>query len=179
MWRAEDGNERSQKNTYQDNPEEILVEQSHRDSCDINFIMKKYEKTGQVQHVMDRMPNFGDFENIDYQSSLNAVIQAQDTFYVYASGTPEAFRKRSGKIPRIHSGPKKRIRNDQTRTCYRSPSSRRHPTGCRRLYQIHQGPKKEAFGYFRRLKRPIGQKSQTCEQTLDQQWSTKHEPTGT
>lgn len=106
MWRAEDGNERSQKNTYQDNPEEILVEQSHRDSCDINFIMKKYEKTGQVQHVMDRMPNFGDFENIDYQSSLNAVIQAQDTFMSMPAELRKRFENDPGKFLEFTQDPK-------------------------------------------------------------------------
>lgn len=60
---------------------EGLTEQSHKDSCDINVIMKNYDKTGMVPVMLDQVPKFGDFSQVvDYQSALNLVIDAEEKF---------------------------------------------------------------------------------------------------
>jgi phage internal scaffolding protein len=56
------------------------TQQSFRDECDINNILRKFNVTGQLP-VGSVQPQYGDFSGItDYQSALNAVMAAQDSF---------------------------------------------------------------------------------------------------
>ena len=57
-----------------------LTKQSFRDECDINNILRQFNVTGQLP-VGSVQPQYGDFSGItDYQSALNAVMAAQDSF---------------------------------------------------------------------------------------------------
>lgn len=57
-----------------------LAKQSFRDECDINTILRQFNVTGQLP-VGSVQPQYGDFSGItDYQSALNAVMAAQDSF---------------------------------------------------------------------------------------------------
>ena len=57
-----------------------LTKQSFRDECDINNILRKFNVTGQLPAGRVQ-PQYGDFSGItDYQSALNAVMTAQDSF---------------------------------------------------------------------------------------------------
>jgi len=57
-----------------------LTKQSFRDECDINNILRKFNVTGQLP-VGSVQPQYGDFSGVtDYQSALNAVMAAQDSF---------------------------------------------------------------------------------------------------
>lgn len=59
-----------------------LTEQCHRDECDINRIMANYAKTGQVPVYTSKVPQYSDFTQVvDYQTALNLVMDAQDSFY--------------------------------------------------------------------------------------------------
>ena len=54
--------------------------QSFKDECDVNQVMKRYEKTGILRQSQNR-PQYGDFSNVgDYQEALNTVIQADKMF---------------------------------------------------------------------------------------------------
>ena len=56
------------------------TQQSFRDECDINNILRKFNVTGQLP-LGSVQPQYGDFSGItDYQSALNAVMEAQDSF---------------------------------------------------------------------------------------------------
>lgn len=60
--------------------DDSLAIQSERDSCDINVIVERFLKTGQMPDNV-RVPQSGDFTSVtDYQSALNAVIEADDAF---------------------------------------------------------------------------------------------------
>jgi len=57
-----------------------LTKQSFRDECDINNILRKFNVSGQLP-IGSVQPQYGDFSGItDYQSALNAVMAAQDSF---------------------------------------------------------------------------------------------------
>ena len=57
-----------------------LAQQQFRDECDINVILERFNVTGQLP-LFPLEPQFGDFSGIsDYQTALNAVISAQDSF---------------------------------------------------------------------------------------------------
>lgn len=73
-----------------------MTKQSFKDECDINNIMSRYEATGVVQHVSGRTAEFGDFISpLDFQASMNAVIEAQDMF----AQLPARVRDRFGNDP--------------------------------------------------------------------------------
>jgi len=56
------------------------TQQSFRDDCDINNILRKFNVTGQLP-LNGVQPQYGDFSGVtDYQSALNAVMAAQDSF---------------------------------------------------------------------------------------------------
>lgn len=60
---------------------ESMTEQSHKQSCDIKFIMKKAVKTGMITH---RKQTEGEYVNLigkpDYHEALNTVTQANQLF---------------------------------------------------------------------------------------------------
>lgn len=78
---------------------EVLVsmtKQSFKDECDINTLMAKYEKTGVLDHVNRRLPEYGDFAGVvSYQDSLNIVLDAREAF----ASLPARIRDRFGNDP--------------------------------------------------------------------------------
>lgn len=62
-------------------PEEGMTEQHHKQACDINCILRAYDKTGLITHVNKAKAMYGDFTEVnEYQVALNTVIKAQDAF---------------------------------------------------------------------------------------------------
>jgi len=56
------------------------TQQSFKSECDINNILRQFNVTGQLP-AGSVQPQYGDFSGItDYQSALNAVMAAQDSF---------------------------------------------------------------------------------------------------
>lgn len=71
------------------------VQQHFKESCDLNYIMAKYARTG-ILPVNRNQPQFGDFTNIkDHASALNAVMDADNAFM----SLPAKIRKRFGNNP--------------------------------------------------------------------------------
>lgn len=72
------------------------AKQSFAAECDINTIMKKYNKTGLIDHVNKYQGNYGELpDEVDYHANLNAVMAAKEAF---ASLTAE-IRLRFGNDP--------------------------------------------------------------------------------
>lgn len=67
--------------------------QSSKDECDINNIMRHYEKTRQVPpHLIREDGHYGDFTDIpSYQDSLNQVMRAKEQFDLLGSRIRERF----------------------------------------------------------------------------------------
>ncbi len=73
-----------------------LAKQSFADECNINNIMAKFNKTGILEHENKRKPRYGDLiDAVDYHSSLNKTIEAQDAF----DNLPSAIRSRFNNEP--------------------------------------------------------------------------------
>lgn len=61
-------------------PEESKTQQSFKEECDINEIVRRFGLTGELPDDF-RPPMVGDFtEVMDYKSALNAVIAADEAF---------------------------------------------------------------------------------------------------
>lgn len=62
------------------------TKQSHKDECDINHIMRRYEKYGVLPSLIASNPRYGDFSSVeDYQTSLNKVMLANEMFQALPS----------------------------------------------------------------------------------------------
>lgn len=75
--------------------EETRTKQSFKDECDINNIMAKYQRTGLVEAVNQRQPQYGDVSAIDFRTAMETVANAQEMFEAMPSST----RKRFGNSP--------------------------------------------------------------------------------
>lgn len=73
-----------------------MTKQAFKDECDINNIMRKYERTGTLDHVASSVPQYGEYMSpYSYQESLNAILFAQEQF----SNLPAELRARFGNDP--------------------------------------------------------------------------------
>lgn len=60
---------------------ESRTKQSFADESNINAIMRKYEKTGVLEHLNKHQGNYGDFADLPtYQEALNQISEAQEMF---------------------------------------------------------------------------------------------------
>ncbi|WNK13446.1 MAG: internal scaffolding protein [Microvirus sp.] len=61
--------------------DEQITKQSHKAECDINTILKQYQRTGIITHVQSARPQYTDLPDVlDYQSSLNLLLEADEAF---------------------------------------------------------------------------------------------------
>jgi len=56
------------------------AKQSMKDECDINNIVAKYERTGQITHIARAEPRFGFCPALDFREALALVQAARDSF---------------------------------------------------------------------------------------------------
>jgi len=59
-----------------------MTKQSHTDECNINLIMKRFERTGVLEHVTTYSPQWGDFSDTpsSYSDAINQVQAANEMF---------------------------------------------------------------------------------------------------
>ncbi|NTW98997.1 MAG: scaffolding protein [Geobacteraceae bacterium] len=63
-----------------------------KESCDINRIMNKYQKTGLIDHVSRYQGRYGDFASVpDYQTAMHVVIAANEAFDSLPSNLRDRF----------------------------------------------------------------------------------------
>ncbi|QXP07863.1 MAG: internal scaffolding protein [Arizlama microvirus] len=75
--------------------EPTRAQQHHKDECDINVILERFGKTGQMP-VNAISGTYGDFSGVhDYHTALNTLIAAEHEF----DSLPANIRKRFGNEP--------------------------------------------------------------------------------
>lgn len=80
------------------NLEEDQAVQSFKDETDINVMMRRFGQTGQLLQSAQE-PFYGDFSVIgDYQSALNAVLEAEASFAQLPPKVRERFRNDPGEL---------------------------------------------------------------------------------
>jgi len=72
-----------------------LTEQNHKDETDINQIVRKYNKTGLIDHLNQFEKQYGDMTGYDYQDAMNTVAAANTMF----EGLPSAIRNKFDNDP--------------------------------------------------------------------------------
>lgn len=77
-------------------PGSSLTKQEFKEDCDMNNILKKYNKTGLLPDMIKNNPQFGDFSSTTtYQEALNICLHAQTQF----ENLPSTVRDRFGNDP--------------------------------------------------------------------------------
>lgn len=58
------------------------TKQSFKDECDVNLVMKRFERTGVLDHLNEFQGQYGDFTDVpqSYHEAVNQVMAAQDMF---------------------------------------------------------------------------------------------------
>lgn len=86
--------------------EATLTKQSFKDECDINNILKRFERTGQLPELIKQNPQYGEFADAPaYQDALNLVLHAQEQFDALSSKVRERFNNDPTKFLEFASNP--------------------------------------------------------------------------
>jgi len=99
-----------------------MTEQAHKDECDVNNIIKKYDKTGLINHVSKINAMYGDVSPIDFKSAQDMLIDVRRKFDEMPSDIRKRFRNSPYEMLKFLSDPENRneaikiglIRNDWT-----------------------------------------------------------------
>lgn len=67
---------------------EGLTEQSHKNECDMNYILKDYARTGFIKHANQNAGQYDDVTSVDFQSAMDTVANVKSMF----EGLPSAVR---------------------------------------------------------------------------------------
>lgn len=65
--------------------------QSEMDSCDINKIMERFNRTGQLPQIQSLPPQYGDARVVDYATAMDIVKTAKDAFNALPAKTRQYF----------------------------------------------------------------------------------------
>jgi len=83
-----------------------MTKQSMRDECDINVIMRGFERTGLATHVNERQGEYGDFSRgFDFHDAMNRVRGATEMFMTLPSKIRANFRHDPGYFLEFVSDP--------------------------------------------------------------------------
>nr|QJB20028.1 MAG: internal scaffolding protein [Microvirus sp.] len=89
------------------NTEPTRTQQQFAEECDINYIMKKYETTGEFSTHFKQGGRYADFSNItDFQDMLHTVQYAQDAFMTLPAEIRSRFRNDPQQILTFLQDPK-------------------------------------------------------------------------
>lgn len=84
------------KRVYTVNEEPSKTDQSFKDEVNVNNIISKFNKTGQISHLAKKQGMYADLSTIeDLHTSLTQVVQAQEAF----DSLPAELRRRFGNSP--------------------------------------------------------------------------------
>lgn len=81
-----------------DGTPQYITEQHHKDECDINHIIAKYDKQGVITHINRIEAKFGDFRFGEFHEIQNQVIQARGMFDELPSKIRSRFSNDPGKL---------------------------------------------------------------------------------
>jgi phage internal scaffolding protein len=74
---------------------EGLTEQAHKRECDMNHILRDYQRTGLIRHAAKNKGRYDDVSAVDFQSAMDTVTQAKKMF----DELPANIRKRFANNP--------------------------------------------------------------------------------
>jgi phage internal scaffolding protein len=85
--------------------EPVLTEQAHKDECDMNRILDKYQKTGFIEHAKKHEGRYDDVTNVDFQEAMNVVANVKSMFEELPSKFRAEFENNPGKFLEFAQNP--------------------------------------------------------------------------
>lgn len=77
---------------------EPMTEQSHKETCDIHTIMRRYEKTGVIEHVNTRGAEYANYVGApDFKQAMDYIANAHSLFESVPSHIRDQFENDAGK----------------------------------------------------------------------------------
>jgi len=67
------------------------AKQSFKDECDINNILKRFTKTGAIEHLNKHQPRYGVISGENFLDAQNTIAQAKSMFNELPAATRRAF----------------------------------------------------------------------------------------
>lgn len=81
-----------------DGTPQYTTEQSHQRECDVNEIIKRYDKTGLIDHVTKFEAAYGDVSGLEFRSALELVNQASSSFMALPASVRAYFENSPEKL---------------------------------------------------------------------------------
>lgn len=85
-----------------------VTEQAHKDQCDINKIVARFDKTGLITHMSKIEGKFGDLSGADFTKMSQQVANARSMFEDLPSNIRARFENDPGKLLEFFEEPKNR-----------------------------------------------------------------------
>jgi len=83
--------------------------QEFKEECDINTLMARYMRTGELPHVNLMSPEYFDSPGVDFHTHMNAVAQAKSLFAQLPSHVRNRFYNDPGQFIDFCSNPSNRV----------------------------------------------------------------------
>ena len=82
-----------------------LTRQAHKDECDINHIMARFQKTGLLSHVAAFEGDYAEYAEIDFHTAMNQIAAAKSMFETVPSNIREEFDNDPGRFIEFVNNP--------------------------------------------------------------------------
>lgn len=101
---------------------QYFTEQAHKNECDVNKIVRKYDKNGIITHITRYEAQFGDLTGIDFKTAQDRIASAKSEFEKLPSEIRNRFKNQPHELLSFMDDPGNRqeaiklglIRNDWT-----------------------------------------------------------------
>lgn len=71
---------------------DYTTEQAHKDTCNVNKIIQKYDRNGLISHVSKFEGQFGDVSGLEFRQAQNLILDANASFNALPSEIRNRFR---------------------------------------------------------------------------------------
>lgn len=85
-----------------------VTQQSEKEKCDINHIIRRFTRTGVIDRVSKFEARFGDTRGVDFTDAMNLVTHAQQAFEELPSKIRKRFSNDPGKLLEFMENPNNR-----------------------------------------------------------------------
>ncbi|QXP08653.1 MAG: internal scaffolding protein [Arizlama microvirus] len=85
--------------------EPTLTEQAHKDVCNVNKIIKKYDKTGLISHVSKVNAQYGDVSGMEFRQAVEMIMKVNTEFAAMPSEVRSRFKNDPANLLNFMSNP--------------------------------------------------------------------------
>jgi phage internal scaffolding protein len=87
---------------------QYFTQQHHKQECDINYIIQKYDTTGLLSHVQTIEARYGDVTGADFRRAQDIFLNAQTLFNDLPANIKKRFNQNAGELLEFMEDPENR-----------------------------------------------------------------------